>query len=334
MVLCLESPAGNGELLPAFIVNGRRAERSPLHLVGNNPGEFEVWAGGEKYTDVTLLPRPRFYDGHTVEGVPWHKLAVIVGPGHLRSVVNQNCCYQLTGEACRFCAVQHWWNANADKTAPDIANAVATGVNEGVVKHLSLTTATLDTAAKGLESLVETARLIKSRVEVPIMLEFEPLGDYGLLASLLDEAREAGVTTVSCNIECFDEGLRPQVMPAKGRIPVEAYIKTWRKCLDIFGVNEVFTVAVAGIGEDDESLLEGIGMAASQGVMTFLVPHSPAIGAAYEDMAAPSADRMLTLYARAVKIYERYGLDLCACRAGCVRGGGFSAVKDVARFGI
>jgi len=27
-------------------------------------------------------------------------------------------------------------------------------------------------------------------------------------------------------------------------------------------------------------------------------------------------------------------LDICASRAGCVRGGGFSAIKDVARFGI
>ena len=74
-------------------------------------------------------------------------------------------------------------------------------------------------------------------------------------------------------------------------------------------------------------------MAASHGVMTFLVPHSPAEGSAYEDMAPPSADRMLSLYERAAAIYEKYGLDLCVSRAGCVHGGGFSAIKDVARFG-
>jgi len=43
---------------------------------------------------------------------------------------------------------------------------------------------------------------------------------------------------------------------------------------------------------------------------------------------------MLSLYSQAVAIYEKYGLDLCACQAGCVRGGGFSAIKDVARFGV
>jgi radical SAM protein (TIGR04043 family) len=333
MVLCLESPEKNGELVPAFIVNGKRGAASPLHMVKTGPGVFEVWTDEEKYTDITLLPRPKFYDNLTVSGVPRHKLAVIVGPGHIRSVVNQRCYYHQIGKPCRFCAVQHWWDASLEKASSDIADAVAAGVQEGVVQHVSLTTATLSTKDKGLEDLVGTARLIGDKVKVPIMLEFEPIGDYSLLESLLHEARQAGVTTVSCNIECFDESLRQKVMPVKGKIPISTYVKTWEKCLDIFGENEVFTVAIIGIGEEDDSILRGVAMAAAHGVMTFLVPHSPAIGAAYEDMEAPGADRTLSLYEQAVGIYERHGLDLCASRAGCVRGGGFSAIKDVARFG-
>lgn len=334
MVLCLESPAGNGELIPAFIVNGKRAEKSPLHLVKNDLSKYEVWSGDEKYADVTLLPHPGFYDSQTVDGIPRHKLAVIVGPGHMRSVVNQNCHYTRTGESCKFCAVRHWWDANTEKAAPEIATTVAAGINEGMVQHISLTTATLDIPDKGLANLVKTTKLIRQKAEIPVMLEFEPFPDNDLLYFLLGEAKKYGVTTVSCNIECFDENLRPQVMPAKGRIPVDLYIRTWEKCLDIFGKNEVFTVAVAGIGEGDDSILNGIEMAASHGVMTFLVPHSPAIGAVYEDIEAPTADSMLLLYEKAAEIYERYGLDLCASGAGCVRGGGFSAIKDVARFGV
>jgi len=333
MVLCLESPEKDEELIPAFIVNGKRASTSPFNIVRNGSGKYEVGTGDEKYTDITLLPRPKFYDSTTSSGVPMCKLAVIVGPSHMRSVVNQRCYYYQIGKPCQFCAVQHWWDANLEKASPEIADTVVAGVREGVVKHVSLTTATLSTKGKGLEDLVETARLIQERVKIPIMLEFEPIGDYSLLDYLLQEARQAGVTTVSCNIECFDKSLRPEVMPVKGKIPVSTYVKTWKKCLDIFGDNEVFTVAIAGIGEEDESILRGIEMAASHGVMTFLVPHSPAIGAAYEDMEAPSADRMISLYKPAAAIYEKYGLDLCASQAGCVRGGGFSAIKDVSRFG-
>jgi radical SAM protein (TIGR04043 family) len=335
MVLCLESPSKNGELVPAFIVNGKRGAKSPLHMVKNGADKYEVWQDDEKYTDITLLPRPRFYDSLTAGGFPMNKLAVIVGPGHIRSVVNQRCYYYQTGKPCRFCAVQHWWDANIEKASSEIAGAVEAGVREGVVEHVSLTTATLGTRGKGLEDLVRTAQLIQERVraKIPIMLEFEPIDDYSLLDSLLKEARQAGVTTVSCNIECFDESLRPEVMPAKGRIPVATYVKTWEKCIDVFGTNEVFTVAIVGIGEADGSILRGVEMAASHGVMTFLVPHSPAIGADYEDMDSPGADRMLSLYERAAAVYEKRGLDLYASQAGCVRGGGFSAIKDVARFG-
>jgi radical SAM protein (TIGR04043 family) len=334
LVLCLDSPEGNGMLMPVFIVNGRRGAASPYKLVLEKTGGFAIITEGVKYADVTILPRPAFYDARTPSGVPRHKLAVIVGPGHVRSVVNQRCHYQQTGRACRFCAVQRWWDSGIEKGAEDIADTIVMAVEEGVARHVSLTTATLDTPGKGLEQLVAAARLIRRKTSVPMMLEFEPIEDFSLLDSLLREAREAGVTTVSCNIECFDERLRPGIMPAKGLIPVKTYRQTWHKCLYIFGRGQVFTVAVAGTGETDVSLLAGIEMAASVGVMTFLVPHSPAEGAVFEDMVAPDAGRMLSLYQRAAAIFRAHGLDPNASSAGCVRGGGFSAIKDVYNFGV
>ncbi len=75
-------------------------------------------------------------------------------------------------------------------------------------------------------------------------------------------------------------------------------------------------------------------MAASNGVITFLVPHSPAVGAIFEDMNPPDYERMLFLYENAINIYKKYGLDLWASRAGCARGGAFSAIKEVDKFGI
>jgi radical SAM protein (TIGR04043 family) len=333
MVLCLEAPLGNGELIPVFIVNGKRADRSPYHLEKNSSGTFEVWKEKAKYTDVTLMPRPQFYNHITNGNCPMSKIAVIVGPGHLRSVANQRCVYQQIGQACKFCAVQHWWNAITVKHQAQIAETVEAGFREGAVKHISLTTATLATPDKGLANLVEIARMIHSECKVPTMLEFEPISDHELLGSLLRQAKEVGVTTISLNIECFDKNLREHIMPAKGKIPVEEYLKNWGIGLGIFGKNEVFTTVVVGVGEEDSSILKGVERAASQGVLTFLVPHSPAVGAIFENMEPPGADRMLRLYEKAAGIFRKYRLDLCYSTAGCIRGGGFSAIKDVARFG-
>jgi biotin synthase-related radical SAM superfamily protein len=166
------------------------------------------------------------------------------------------------------------------------------------------------------------------------MLEFEPLSDHALLKSLLLEAKKTGVTTVSINIECYNRQLSQDVMPVKGKIPLGEYVKNWEIALDIFGRNEVFTVVVIGIGEDDAETIKGIETAAAMGVMTFPVPHSPATGATFEDLTPPGAERMLALYEKAAEIHRKYNLDMCACTAGCIRGGGFSAIKDVARFGV
>ena len=121
MVLCLDSPEKNGELIPVFIVNGKRVSVSPLHMVRNGSGRYEVWVDNEKYTDITLLPHPQFYDTTASGGVPMYKVAVIVGHGHMRSVVNQRCYYHQIGKPCQFCAVQHWWDANMEKAISEIA---------------------------------------------------------------------------------------------------------------------------------------------------------------------------------------------------------------------
>jgi len=334
IVVCLDSPGGHGELIPVFIVNGKRGAASPYELAETGTGGFEVRKENIPYTKVTLIPRPAFYSRFTSGNIPMYKVAVIVGPGHLRSVVDQRCVYQQTDQACKFCAVQYWWNAAAVKQSEQVAETAWAGYEDGSVKHISMTTATLGTPDRGLANLVGTAKSIHAGAKIPVMIEFEPLLDHALLKSLLLEAKANGVTTVSINIECFDRKLSPEIMPAKGRIPFREYAENWKIARDIFGNNEVATVAVVGIGEDDTATFKGIETAASLGVMTFLVPHSPAIGAAFEDMPPPSADRMLGLYEKAVRIHQQHGLDMFACTAGCVRGGGFSAIKDVARFGV
>jgi biotin synthase-related radical SAM superfamily protein len=260
------------------------------------------------------------------------KVAVVVGPGHLRSVVSQTCHYQQIGKACKFCAVQYWWNAAPAKQPLQIADAVEAAVEEGVAKHISITTATLNTPDKGLQQLVETAGLIHERADIPIMLEFEPVVDLKLFRSILKRARDYGVTTVSLNIECFDESLREEIMPAKGKIPVEVYLENCRVSSISMGERGFSQRSWYASGNDDSIFKRRRDISAA-GVMTFLVPHSPAAGAEYADFTPPSAERMLYLYEKASEIHQRYGLDLYACTAGCVKGGGFSGIKDVARFG-
>jgi len=308
-VFCLESPA-DGSLTTVLIINGIFAQHSPFHLIKNAEGGFEVWKNYEKYTDVVFLPRPQFYNKTTSEGIRMSDIAVIGEPKHLRSVLNQRCGYAQLGKACKLCAVESWWAGYKDKSPGQVAEVAEAAYAEGIAKHVTLSTGTKLTPGKGLEDLVATAKAVQKKAKVTLTLNFEPLDDYGLLESLLLEGKAAGAATALCNIECFDESLREEIMPLKGKHSIQDYINVWRKCVDIFDHNEVYTMAIAGLGESNESILKGIETAASNGVVASIVPHTPMRHAVYENMTPPEVSRMLYLYEEALPIYERYGLKL------------------------
>jgi biotin synthase-related radical SAM superfamily protein len=308
-VFCLESPE-DGHLTTVLIINGKFADHTPFHMIKTDDGRFEVWKDDEKYTEVVMLPRPKFYDKQTSDGVRMSDIAVIGEPDHLRSVLNQRCGYQSIGKACKFCAVESWWAGYTSKTPAHVAEVAEAAYKEGIAGHVTLSTGTKLSQGKGLEDLVATARLINSKACVTMTLNFEPLSDYAMLETLLREGKEAGATTVLCNIECFDVDMRKDIMPMKGRNTIEDYMRVWDKCVNIFDHNEVYTMAIAGLGESDESILKGVELVASMGVVCSVVPHTPMRKAAYEDMTPPSVDRMLRLYEAALPIYESYGLKL------------------------
>ncbi len=307
-VICLESPDDN-KLTTVLIINGKFASSSPFHMVRNG-SSYEIWNDNEKYTDIVLLPRPKFYNRSTSDGVPMHEVAVIGEPDHLRSVLNQKCAHHMSGKSCKFCAIENWWAGHPNKTPAQIAETAEAAYKEGMIKHVTLSTGTKSSQAKGLEDIVETAKLIQKRIKVTMTLNFEPMTDYMLLESLLKDAKQAGATTALCNIECFAPDLREEIMPIKGKVPIETYVKVWEKCLDTFGQNEVYTMLIAGIGEDDDSIIKGVEFAASNGVVASIVPHTPMIGAVYQNMEPPSTERMLYLFEEALPIYENYGLKL------------------------
>ena len=308
-VILLESPE-YGSLTTVLIINGKFADKSPYHMVKTDSGNYEIWEKDQKYTDLIMMPRPEYYDKVTSDGVRMSDIAVIGEPEHLRTVLNQRCGYQQIGEACKFCAIESWWAGYTDKTPGQVCEVVETAYQEGIIKHITLSTGTKLSRGKGLEDLVETAKLIHQKANVTMTLNFEPFTDYAMLETLLREGKEAGATTALCNIECFDESLRKEIMPMKGRNTLEDYLRVWEKCTGIFNHNEVYTMVIAGLGEDDESILRGVELAASIGVVVSIVPHTPMRNAAYEDMEPPSVDRMLYLYEAALPIYEKYGLEL------------------------
>jgi biotin synthase-related radical SAM superfamily protein len=260
-----------------------------------------------------------------------YTIAYIGEPGLFRTAVNQVCDYVRMGKACKFCAVTNWWQANLKKTSGQLAETARAAFAEGVIEDMFITTGTVLTDGRGIEGILEAIQQIRSvGVNVPIEAQFQPPLDYDFLKAL----KENGVVTVSCNVESFDETLRPWLMPMKGQVPISKYIETWKKCLDLFGPNEVFNTIVVGTGESDDSILKGVEMAASHGVITLTEPLYAARESALADSTPPTPERMMRIYDGCAKIFSKYGLSPFGAGAGCAKAGGYTALREVIRYGI
>ncbi len=96
--------------------------------------------------------------------------------------------------------------------------------------------------------------------------------------------------------------------------------------MELLGPGRVSSFVIAGLGENDHSILEGTRLLASLGVYPFVLPLRPIPGTPLGEVSPPPPDRMFGLYEAAAKIIDASGLRAAEAGAGCVRCGSCSAI--------
>ena len=134
------------------------------------------------------------------------------------------------------------------------------------------------------------------------------------------------------HIENFDRVVLEKVCPGKAKVSFEEYLKSWKEAVELFGEAQVSTYIIAGLGEDDESILRGVEKVTRLGVVPFLVPLRPILGTEFENCNPPSAERMINLYLKVAEVLSEYNLDPSRNLAGCVRCGACSSILEAFRY--
>lgn len=320
---------GNYFLLPGGVcvnipLQGPFVEGSPFEIVKSG-GRWILLRNGAPYEAVDAVERPRFYEKSTSDGVPMWKIALLHGKDCLASTVYQRCYYWRLKRACAFCAIElslAYGSTIEFKSPKQLAEVALEAFKEGVVNHVTLTTGTPPSPDKGVSMLVGAARAIKKATKLPVHVQLEPPGDLKALEALA----EAGVDTVGIHIESFDEGVLASVCPMKA--DVQSFLKAWDTAVDIFGEAQVSTYLIAGLGENERSVIKGAELLIRMGVIPFLVPLRPLIGTPLESVSPPPPERMLRLYEVVCQTLKTYGLNPMKNKAGCVRCGACSALNE------
>nr|MDO8082183.1 MSMEG_0568 family radical SAM protein [Candidatus Freyarchaeota archaeon] len=309
----------NVPLWPPFV------NRSDIVLRGFD-SRWSLFKNGDKIIDVELITTPKFYTRKTPSGQSMYKIALLHGKDCLATTLLQRCVHWSNGNGCKFCGIELSLRNDSTilrKTPRDLVEVAGAAVEEGVCRHITLTTGTPSTLDRGAKLLAKATKEIKNHYEVPIHVQLEPPEE-----KYLELLADVGVDTVGIHIENFDRIVLKQVCPGKAKVSFEEYLNSWREAVELFGEAQVSTYIIAGLGEKDESILKGVETVARLGVIPFLVPFRPIIGTEFENRSPPSASRMIPLYEKVAGILRDYNLDPSKNLAGCVHCGACSSILE------
>lgn len=308
---------------PVGIMNGPYSAESPFE-VGMVDAKTWILKDSEPYVEIMFLPWPEFFEKKTSKGTPMSGMCNLVAPGFTICYVNRGCVYWRETYQCRFCIVEKLSSAEV-KDPQDVAETMKAGVDEGAIKtHVALTAGAQPGPDRGNKTVGEAADAIKAIVDIPVSANTEPPKDMAYLDVLKN------CDSAYFNLEVFDGVAREKWIPGKGKIPLDVYDQVFKRSLDLFGENQVGSVLLAGL-EDDDTLIEGARWLAERGVIPVVEPVYPLQGSLIPDMRPPSSERMKGIYEATVEIMKETGLRPDKTKSGFVKGGALSALKEVRR---
>ncbi|GAA2048912.1 MSMEG_0568 family radical SAM protein [Williamsia deligens] len=322
-------PSADGHL----VVDGLHAAipRNPLSPYVFD-GDRILMDGSETGMTVQTIARPRFYDGHTADGVAYEKIARLHGRDVLATTVVQTCVRYAPDQRCRFCTIEESLRAGstvAVKRPSDLADVARAAVDLDGVTQMVMTTGTSNGRDRGAVHLARCVRAVRAAVpELPIQVQCEPPADLAVITEL----RDAGADAIGIHVESLDDDVRRRWMPGKATVPLAEYRAAWAEAVRVFGHNQVSTYLIVGLGEDPDEMVAGAGELIDMGVYPFVVPYRPHPGslAVEIDRAGPPDAAVYEKVARAVAdglvVAGMAGADQ---RAGCAACGACSVLPAV-----
>ncbi|MBU7015160.1 MAG: MSMEG_0568 family radical SAM protein [Theionarchaea archaeon] len=272
---------------------------------------------------VHVVKDPYFYDLTTREGVPYKKIALLHGVDCLATTVYQRCVRWRTAP-CWFCGIERSleYGGTIQQKTPQQLEEVAEAAKKEGASHVTLTTGTVNTSDRGAFMLAECAAALK-RTGLPVHSQLEPVP-----RTYQELLRDQGADTIGIHIETVDETLFEKICPSKN---FSEFSRAWEDAVDIFGENQVSSYILVGLGEDERKTKTGIENMVQHGVIPFVVPFRPLPGTVLESHPLPSLDVVQMYSVWAAKKMMEAGIDPFKNKAGCVRCGACSSVKEYLR---
>lgn len=290
-------------------------------------GRSALLRGTIPIAQIAFPASPKFYELKTADGVPYSHIATLHGADVLATTVLQTCIrYESRKKTCQFCSIGQSLAAGrtiAHKTPEQLAEVAEAAVRLDGVKHMVLTTGTPNATDRGASVLVDSARAIRAKVDLPLQAQCEPPDDDVWFQRMFD----AGVDTLGMHLEVVTPEVRARIMPGKAQVPISRYMAAFEAAVQVFGRGQVSTYILAGLGDTPEAILDISAQLLALGVYPFVVPFVPISGTPLEDHPAPSPEFMRSILQPLGAMVAAAGLRSTDIKAGCGKCGACSSLS-------
>ena len=276
---------------------------------------------------IAFPERPKFYNLKTAEGIPYSHIALLHSHNVLATTVLQTCIrYSNRNTACQFCAIEQSLATNktiAQKTPSQLAEVAEAAVKLDGVEQLVMTTGTPNTTDRGAAYLIDCAKAVKAKVNIPIQAQCEPPNDF----IWFERMKEGGIDTLGMHIEVIEPETRDRIMPGKAKVSLDYYFEAFDAAVKIFGWGQVSTYILAGLGDSPETIIDTCDRLIELGVYPFVVPFVPLTGTPLAKHQPPSSKFMYTIYQEVGNLLNIAGMNSQNIKAGCAKCGACSALS-------
>lgn len=290
-------------------------------------GNSRVRRDGVDVGQVQFPFRPKFYDLHTKDGIPYSHIAALHSRDVLATTVLQTCIrYQSRNKTCKFCSIGQSLAAGRTierKTPEQLGEVAKAAVELDGISQMIMTTGTPPTKDRGALIMCESAKGVKDQVDLPIQGQCEPPDEDAWFQRMKD----AGIDSLGMHLEAVSNEVRAEVMPGKAQVSLERYFDAFEAAVEVFGRGEVSTYILAGLGDTQKQIVDMSKRLIEIGVYPFVVPFVPISGTPMESHPAPSAGFMHEILMPIGRMLRESDIRSEEMAAGCAKCGACSALS-------
>jgi hypothetical protein len=293
------------------------ARRSPYSLHRTN-GQYFLRYEESDLTQVTLSPRPGWYEATTTSGKSMTRIGILQGTylGIYPAKVCEYWTAKPTKTNCKFCSVGLNLGVDEadDKSVDEVMEVVRAARLESGITYVDFNTGHYagDTYLDILEPYIKR---IKSELGLLVGVQAPPHRDL----RRYDALREMGVNRVSFCFEVFDPVLFREICPGKhAEYGLDYYLEAIRYCATLGrkGPRREPWVTngeiIAGL-EPKESSIRAIDWITSVGAIPTVCVFRPLLGTDLEGEAPPRTEDLVPVFRRLYEACMKRGLPIgCA----------------------